>query len=393
MGGVGTAGWSLRFDLRFLVRSTVPGSTPRSRFDPLFPVRPPVRDSTPVPPRAMSSERPVSPGVWRPLVWTSEYEVDIGAHVFPTRKYRRVRERLIERGLVAPGDFLSPEPASREDLLRVHTAEYLAKVDSGGFTPSEAFALEVPWSPELRRAVLLCCGGTTLAGRLALAARGTGRAAAGGAPAVPGEAPAVPGNAPAAVAVHVGGGFHHAFAGHGEGFCLLNDIAVAASTVIAAGEADRVAVVDLDVHHGNGTAHIFRDDPAVFTFSMHEEGNYPAIKPPGDLDVGLDRGTGDAEYLELLERHLPKVLEGHRPELVIYLAGADPYRGDQLGGLALTVEGLRARDRMVVEACRDAGAALAVTLAGGYAFNEDDTVEIHLNTVREALWPEGPGAG
>jgi len=334
----------------------------------------------------MSSDRPLPPPVRPPLVWTSEYEVDIGAHVFPTRKYRRVRERLIERGLVAPGDFLSPEPASREDLLRVHTAEYLEKVDSGSFTPSEAFALEVPWSPELRRAVLLCCGGTTLAGRLALAARGKGRATVG-------RAPAVPGSAPAAVAVHVGGGFHHAFAGHGEGFCLLNDIAVAARAVIAAGEVERVAVVDLDVHHGNGTASIFRDDPAVFTFSMHEEGNYPAIKLPGDLDVGLDRGTGDAEYLELLERHLPEVLEGHRPELVIYLAGADPYRGDQLGGLALTIEGLRARDRMVVEACRETGVALAVTLAGGYAVDQEDTVEIHLNTVREALWPEGPGAG
>lgn len=186
------------------------------------------------------------------------------------------------------------------------------------------------------------------------------------------------------MAAHVGGGFHHAFSGHGEGFCLLNDVAVALRTLLAEGAVERAAVVDLDVHHGNGTAAIFRDDPAVFTFSMHQERNYPMPKPPGDLDVGLDDGTGDEEYLAILDERLGSIIRKHRPELVIYLAGADPYGDDQLGGLALTLEGLRRRDRMVFDACGDAGIPVAVTLAGGYAVREADTVEIHAATVHEA---------
>ena len=298
-----------------------------------------------------------------PVVWSPRYEVDIGAHVFPTVKYRLVRDRLLEEGTIRPDDVVEPVPASMAEVALTHTEEYLDKIGRGDFSALEIMRLELPFSPELREASLLCCGGTTLTGELALA-RGA--------------------------AVHLGGGFHHAFAGHGEGFCLLNDVAVAARVLQERSRVERVAVVDLDVHHGNGTAAIFADDPSVFTFSMHQEWNYPAVKPPGDLDVGLEDGTKDHEYLSLLREHLAGILEGHRPELVLYLAGADPYREDQLGGLALTLEGLRERDRTVFEMCSGAGAAVAVTLAGGYARDTDDTVEIHANTVREARsWIQG----
>lgn len=291
------------------------------------------------------------------VVWSPDYEVDIGTHVFPTRKYRLVKERLLEEGTLDPGDLVQPSPATRQDLARVHSETYLRKIEDGDFTLAEQLKLEVPFSPALRDAMTLCCGGTLEAARRALRS---------------------------GVAVHLGGGFHHAFADHGEGFCLLNDVAVAARTALAEGLVEKVAVVDLDVHHGNGTAAIFAEDPAVFTFSMHQENNYPAVKPPGDLDVGLDDGTSDRRYLEILEENLGHVWK-HGPELVLYLAGADPYRGDQLGGLGLTLEGLRERDRAVLQACRGQGVSVAVTLAGGYAVDTDDTVEIHCGTVREAI--------
>ena len=291
-----------------------------------------------------------------PAVWAPEYEVDIGPHVFPTLKYRQTRELLEEEGTLNPEAVHRPEPASRETLERVHTPEYLDKIDGGNFTPWEAAILEVPFSPELRDAFLLCCGGSALAGRLAIQA---------------------------GASAHLGGGFHHAFSDHGEGFCLLNDAAVAIRSLMAEGSVQRAAVVDLDVHHGNGTAAIFQDDPAVFTFSMHQERNYPNPKPPGDLDVGLDDGTDDDAYLAALEAHMPAVLE-HGPDLVFYLAGADPFHEDQLGGLALTLTGLRERDRTVLEACRQESVPVAIALAGGYALRLQDTVEIHANTVREA---------
>jgi acetoin utilization deacetylase AcuC-like enzyme len=292
-----------------------------------------------------------------PIVWTPEYEVDIGAHVFPTSKYRLVKERLAAEGLIDPSHLHRPRPASRSDLLRVHTPEWVDKVLEGGITVGDELRLELPFSSALRQASLMCCGGTIRTVALALEA---------------------------GIGVHLGGGFHHAFAGHGEGFCLLNDVAVAVATARDRGVVDRAAVMDLDVHHGNGTAAIFRDEPAVFTFSMHQELNYPLVKPPSDLDVGLEDGTGDEEYLALLDRYLPAILEEHGPELVVYLAGADPYHQDQLGGLALTLEGLRRRDAMVLGECRARGVATAVVLAGGYARRLQDTVEIHTGTVREA---------
>lgn len=292
------------------------------------------------------------------LVWDPSYEIDLGPHVFVTAKYRLTRERVLEAGTVTEADFVRPEPATRAQLARVHTGEYLRKIDEGDFSLTERLRLEVPFSEAGRDAMILSCGGTLLACRLALE-----HGAAG----------------------HLGGGFHHAFPDHGEGFCLLNDVAVAARTLVNEARVERVAVVDLDVHHGNGTAAIFADDRAVFTFSMHQENNYPVDKPPSDLDVGLRDRTDDETYLGLLERHLPTVLDGHRPELVLCLAGADPYRDDQLGGLSLTRDGLRRRDRMVLEAARDRGVAVAVVLAGGYAHRLEDTVAIHAATIEELV--------
>lgn len=293
-----------------------------------------------------------------PLVWHEAYEVDIGAHVFPTAKYRLVLERLRDEGLLERTVLHHPEPASDGDLLRVHTPEWIRKLGDGDLTTRERFTLEVPWSRALVDASRLCAGGSILTGRLAL---DTG------------------------VAVHLGGGFHHAFPGHGEGFCAIHDVAVAIRALRRAGRMARAIVIDLDVHHGNGTAVIFADDPAVFAFSFHQEHNYPWPKPRGDLDVGLEDGTGDDAYLALLDEHLPRALDAHRPDLAFYLAGADPYRDDQLGGLGLTLEGLRARDDRVLGALAERGIPAAVCLAGGYARRQEDTVRIHAGTVRAAL--------
>jgi acetoin utilization deacetylase AcuC-like enzyme len=218
--------------------------------------------------------------------------------------------------------------------------------------------LEVPFSEELRDAMVLSSGGTLVTARAALEH---------------------------GISAHLGGGFHHAYPDHGEGFCMLNDVAVAARVLIEEGIVARAAVIDLDVHHGNGTAAIFADDPAVFTFSMHQENNYPADKPASDFDVALEDGIGDEEYLDLLSQSLPKVFDAHEPQMVFYLAGADPYRDDQLGGLALTLDGLRKRDRMVLEAASERDVPAAVVLAGGYAYRLEDTVAIHVATIEEVL--------
>ena len=299
---------------------------------------------------------PESSGV--PIVWCPRYEVDIGSHVFPVEKYRLVKERLDAAGALSDADLRTPQPAKVEDVLRVHTESYWTKIAEGALTPNEESLLELPFSSELREASLLCAGGTTLAGHLAIS---QGRS------------------------VHLGGGFHHAFADHGEGFCLLNDVAIAAATLLEAQKVDRVLIVDLDVHHGNGTASIFTNEARVFTFSMHHQWNYPAIKPPGDLDVGLDDGVSDEEYMQLLREHLPRVLEEHEPQLILYLAGADPYEADQLGGLGLTLAGLRERDEFVLHLAAEAETPVAVTLAGGYAIRPSDTVAIHCGTVEAAL--------
>ncbi len=292
-----------------------------------------------------------------PWVWSPGYEADIGVHVYPTTKYRQIRDQLVDEGALDEATLRTPSPISREMLTVVHEADWVDRVLDGRVTPREEQKLELPFSPELRAAFLLCCDGTVIAARLALED---------------------------GIAVHLGGGFHHAFAGHGEGFCLFNDVAVAAGVLVAEGAVERVAVVDLDVHHGNGTADIFRDRAEVFTFSMHEEANYPLIKPPGDLDVGLAGGTDDRSYLGLLRTHLPAVMD-HDPDLMIYLAGVDPFKEDQLGGLGLTRDGIRQRDRMVLTAAREADVPVVVVLAGGYAIRERDTVAMHCATVAEAV--------
>lgn len=292
------------------------------------------------------------------VIWSPAYEVDIGPHVFPTAKYRMVRDRLLSDGVLEPGDMVEAEPATDAMLLLVHTPEFLEKIRENRFTAMERIILEMPFSSALANASRLCCGGTLQAARAALRD---------------------------GVAVHLGGGFHHAFPDHGEGFCLLNDLAVAAATLLSEGAVSRVLVVDLDVHQGNGTACIFGGDSRVFTFSMHQERNYPDHKPPSDLDIGLDDGTGDAVYLAALRGHLPDIVSRFQPDVALYVAGADPYREDQLGGLGLSSEGLRQRDAYVLEALRDRGVGVAVTLAGGYAIREGDTVAIHATTVAEAV--------
>jgi acetoin utilization deacetylase AcuC-like enzyme len=291
------------------------------------------------------------------VVYAARYHIDIGPHVFPTEKYRLVRARLLAGSLVPPPEIVEPEPATWEQLALVHTAEYLDKMRTGCMTADDVAQLELPWSAAMVDAFRLMVGGTIEAARLASANH-------------------------ADVVCHVGGGLHHAFPSHGEGFCPFHDVAVAIRVLQSQG-IERHAVIDLDVHHGNGTAFIFESDPRVFTFSMHQQYNYPMWKPRGSLDVGLSDGVHDAAYLRELERGLTPVFE-HAPQYVFYLAGADPYEDDQLGGLRLTKDGLRARDRMVFDAARRAGVPLVVTLAGGYARRVEDTVAIHVATIEEA---------
>lgn len=292
-----------------------------------------------------------------PVVWHEAYEVDLGPHVYPTVKYRLVAERLLAEGTVRPAEMRRPVAVSDADLLLVHDPLYVRKIAAGALSREEVQVLEVPFTPPLREAARLAAGGTVLASRLALE-RG--------------------------VAVHLGGGFHHAFPDHGEGFCLLHDVAVAIRVLQRDGRIRRAAVIDCDVHQGNGTAAIFAGDPDVFTLSIHQEYNYPAAKPPSDRDIGLEDGADDERYLVALRRALAEVFDWHHPDLILYLAGADPYREDQLGGLGLTQDGLRRRDTLVLEAAARAGSAVAITLAGGYARRLSDTVEIHCNTVRVA---------
>ncbi len=292
------------------------------------------------------------------VVHSDGYFADIGSHVFPTRKFRLVREEIVRRGLLSDSEILTPEPASEDQVVRVHDRAYVEKLVHGRLSVLEEAVLELPYSKQLVLASFLCAGGSILAGREALS-RGVG--------------------------INLGGGFHHAFPDHGEGFCVFNDIAIAIRALQHEELIRRAAVIDLDVHQGNGTAVIFRDDPSVFTFSMHEERNYPAIKPPSDLDVGLKTGAGGAEYLAELERHAPAILDRHRPDLVAYVAGADPFEHDQLGGLKLSREDLRLRDRVVFGASAARQIPVVAFLAGGYAARIEDTVGIHADMVEGAF--------
>ena len=292
------------------------------------------------------------------FIYTPDYFCDIGTRVFPMQKYGLVRDRLIEEG-VPESAFSAPEPASRDDLLLVHTPRYLDDLFACRWSTATS-ASELPIAPDIVRGFRLAAGGSSLACRLAIEN---------------------------GVAMNLAGGFHHAFADHAEGFCYINDVAYAVRLLRAEGAVERAVVVDLDVHQGNGTAAIFQSEPEVFTFSMHQENNYP-LKRRSDLDDGLPDGIGDEEYLQRLQGHLRRILDEHRPGLVLYVAGVDVYGQDLLGGLSLTLEGMRARDAAVVEACRERGIPVAGVLAGGYAQQIEDTVRAHLNTAR-LFWEAG----
>ncbi len=291
------------------------------------------------------------------LVYHDRYDLHLGAHVFPSQKYRLVCETLLSEKLAEPEDFLRPEPASDKDVLRVHSQEWVRKLKTGKLTASELMRLEIPYSKETVEAFWLAAGGSILAAQRALAD---------------------------GFAANIGGGFHHAFPEHGEGFCAIHDVAIAIRRLQADRAIKSAIVVDTDVHHGNGTAEIFGGDPDVFTLSIHQENNYPLPKPPSNIDLHLPDGIGDADYLAILERNLKRTSQDFHPDLLFYVGGADPYREDQLGGLALTMEGLARRDRLVYEHAQREGVPVAITLAGGYARRVEDTVRIHVNTILAA---------
>jgi acetoin utilization deacetylase AcuC-like enzyme len=291
------------------------------------------------------------------VFYTTRYYADIGeGHVFPIRKFELVRDRLLAEGTLAPPEVVEPREAAVADVLLVHTEDYVTRLRAGALTAREIRRLGLPWSKALVRRSFLATAGTIGAARAALED---------------------------GVGANLAGGTHHAFPDHGEGFCVLNDVAVAVRVLRRDGLTRRAAVVDLDVHQGNGTAFIFGGDEEVFTFSMHGAKNYPLFKLRSTLDVELADGTGDDEYLATLARSLPRVFE-HDPELVFYLGGADPFAGDKLGRLSLSIPGLRARDETVLRACRERGVPVATVMSGGYAADINDTVEIHCNTIRAA---------
>jgi acetoin utilization deacetylase AcuC-like enzyme len=288
------------------------------------------------------------------VVYHPRYDLNLGVHVFPSQKFRLIAEKLVSSGVADASDFLRPEPASDADLLRVHTAAWIHKLRTGRLTASEIMKLEVPYSKELAEAVWLAAGGTILAAQTALR-DGFGS--------------------------NLSGGFHHAYANHGEGFCAIHDVAVAVRRLQADGAIKKAMIVDTDVHHGNGTAAIFSGDSSVFTISIHQLNNYPAHKPPSSVDLNMADGIGDDEYLAALIPVVQRKLDEFQPDMLFYVGGADPYEEDQLGGLRLTKAGLKSRDRQVFEAARSRGIPVTTALAGGYARRVEDTTAIHVNTI------------
>ena len=325
-----------------------------------------------------------------PLVYSERYDLNLGEHVFPAQKYRWMRDRFLRTRFATAEDFVEPAPASDEDVLRVHTPEWVAGLRDGTLSYHDILRLEIPYSRQMMEAFWLAAGGSILAARHALSD---------------------------GVGFSIGGGFHHAFPDHGEGFCMIHDVAVAIRRLRRDNKIRNAMTVDCDVHQGNGTAAIFSGahvaynplssasatvlNPAhrhsrpgplgtrprsshaedVFTISLHQLNNYPAFKPPSSLDLNLPDGIGDADYLACLGDALGMGLEKFEPELICYIAGADPYREDQLGGLSLTIDGLKQRDALVFQIAKTRGIPVMVTLAGGYAVKLEDTVTIHSNTV------------
>ncbi len=291
------------------------------------------------------------------LIYDYRYDLNLGAHVFPSQKYRLVHDRLLDDGIARPVDFLAPQPASDADILRVHSQDYVYKLKNGSLTPAEILRMEVPYSKELVNACWLAAGGSILAGQQALRDWWS---------------------------ANIGGGFHHAYADHGEGFCVIHDVAVAIRRLQFDRAIQTALVVDADVHQGNGTASIFGGDGDVFTLSIHQEHNYPYPKPPSTVDIDLPDGIGDEDYLIIFERNLREAFRHFMPQILFYIAGADPYHEDQLGGLALTMDGLKRRDTLVFDYALRHQVPVAITLAGGYARNVEDTVRIHVNTILAA---------
>lgn len=320
------------------------------------------------------------------LIYSDAYYLPIGEHVFPAEKYRRIRDRLIATGVAGTKDFLEPQPASDQDILLVHKPEYVQKLKTGTLSQREEMEMEVPYSRDLADAFWLAAGGSILAARQSLTDK---------------------------VCISIGGGFHHAFPDHGEGFCMIHDVAVAIRRLQRDDLIRTAMTVDCDVHQGNGTAAIFAGTRTassllpsassstlhhpegtsrggkmrqahagdVFTVSLHQHNNYPLWKPPSSIDIDLPDGTGDDDYIAWLDNALSSGLRQFEPDLICYIAGADPYREDQLGGLNLTIEGLKRRDDLVFQVARARGIPVMVTFAGGYAQNVEDTVTIHCNTV------------
>jgi len=331
------------------------------------------------------------------LVYSDKYFLPIGQHVFRADKFRLIRERLLATKVADDSDFLSPEPAAESDVLLVHSPHYVNKLMEGALSAREELQMEIPYSPQVVDAFMLHTGGSILAAERALQD---------------------------GICVNIGGGFHHAFPDHGEGFCMIHDFAVAIRAMQKRGRIRRAMTVDCDVHQGNGTAAIFANsarlanvlpstsapalaapaEPAgartsgneVFTISLHQEHNYPFVKPASSIDVNLPDGCGDEEYLAWLDNAISSGLRQFDPEMICYVAGADPFQHDQLGGLNLTIAGLKRRDELVFRAARSRGIPVMTTYAGGYAINVEDTVSIHCNTVIAAAetcrtTPEGTG--
>jgi len=315
------------------------------------------------------------------LVYSEKYFLPIGEHIFRADKFRLIRERLLREGVADESDFLVPEPASESEVMLVHSPHYVNKLMEGSLSAREELEMEIPYSPQVVDAFMLHTGGSILAAERALKD---------------------------GVAINIGGGFHHAFPEHGEGFCMINDFAVAIRTLQGRGKIRRAMTVDCDVHQGNGTAFIFStarqklgtlpssappvrsasgafmsEAPAkdVFTISLHQEHTYPYTKPASSIDVNLPDGCNDEEYLGWLDNALGSGLRQFDPDLICYVAGADPFCEDQLGGLNLTFEGLKQRDELLFRAARARDIPVMVTYAGGYANNVEDTVAIHCNTV------------
>jgi len=289
------------------------------------------------------------------VFYTPRYYADIGeGHVFPIRKFELVRDRLLAEGTLHPTELHEPEPANLDDVLLVHTNDYVSRLCNGNLTPKEIRRLGLPWSESLVRRSFYATGGTIAAAYAALAD---------------------------GYASNLAGGTHHSFADRGEGFCVLNDVAVAIRSLRARNRLRRAAIVDCDVHQGNGTATIFTADDDTFTFSIHGANNYPLFKAQSSLDVELPDATSDDEYLTTLATHLHSAFQNH-PEIVFYLAGADPYAGDKLGRLAVSIEGLRERDAFVLSECYERQVPVVTVMSGGYGKDINDTIEIHCNTIR-----------